>query len=120
MNRIISALFCLFLLLAPVSGISADDRWVTCDGRAELANITATEAVQIALTEARRNAIEAVAGVQLGSASIVQDFVLLSDVINSSSYGQIIAEKVLKWDVEVLQKDKTKPPVVIYKVRLSA
>lgn len=120
MNRISSTLFCLLLFLAPVSAGSADDRWVTCDGRAEVANVTATEAVQIALTEARRNAIEAAAGVQLASASIVQDFTLLSDVINSSSYGQIVAEKVLKWDVEVLQKDKTKPPVVIYKVRLNA
>ena len=120
MNRIILVLFCLLLLLVPVSAGSADSRWVTCEGQAEVANLTATEAVQIALAEARRNAVEEVAGIQLASASIVQDFVLLSDVINSSSYGQIVAEKVMQWDVEILQKDKTKPPVVIYKVRLSA
>jgi len=120
MKQIISILFCCFLLLASVSDGSADSRWVTCEGRAEVANVTAAEAVQIALTEARRNAVETVAGVQLSSASIVQDFTLLSDVINSSSYGQIVAEKAVQWDVEVLQDDKTKPPVVIYKVRLNA
>ncbi|MDO9528144.1 MAG: hypothetical protein Q7J27_03200 [Syntrophales bacterium] len=120
MNRIIPILFCLLLLFAPVPAGSADGRWVTCEGQAEVSNVTATEAAQIALTEARRNAIENVAGVQLASASIVQDFTLLSDVVNSSSYGQIVAEKVLQWDVDVLQKDKTKPPVVIYKVRLNA
>jgi hypothetical protein len=120
MNRIISVLFCFVLLLVPVSAGSTDSRWVTCEGRAELSNITASEAVQIALTEARRSAIEEVAGVQLASASIVQDFTLLSDVINSSSYGQITAEKVLQWDAEILQKDKTKPPVIVYKVKLSA
>lgn len=120
MKRIIPILFCLLLLFVPVPADSADSRWVTCEGQAEVANVTATEAVQIALTEARRNAIEEVAGVQLASASIVLDFTLLSDVINSSSYGQIVAEKVLQWDVEVLQKDKTKPPVIIYKVKLRA
>ncbi|MBU4184733.1 MAG: DUF4384 domain-containing protein [Desulfobacteraceae bacterium] len=120
MNRIISALFCLFLLLASVSAGSADSRWVTCEGRAEVANVTAAEAVQIALTDARRNAIETVAGVRLASASIVQDFTLLSDVVNSASYGQIVAEKVVQWDADVLQEDKTRPPVIIYKVKLRA
>jgi len=120
MNRIIPILFCLLLLLAPVPAGSADGRWVTCEGQAEVANVTAAEAVQIALAEARRNAIEEVAGVQLASASIVQDFTLLSDVINSSSYGQIVAEKVVQWDADVLQKDKTKPPVIVYKVKLRA
>ncbi|MDA3835044.1 MAG: hypothetical protein PF495_16795, partial [Spirochaetales bacterium] len=90
-------------LFTPVSAGSADGRWVACEGRTEVVNVTATEAAQIALTEARRNAIETVAGVQLASASIVQDFTLLSDVVNSSSYGQIVAEKVLKLDVDVLQ-----------------
>ena len=120
MNRIIPILFCLLLLFAPVPADSADGRWVTCEGCAEVANVTAAEAVQIALAEARRNAIEEVAGIQLASASIVQDFTLLSDVINSSSYGQIVAEKVVQWDADVLQKDKTKPPVIVYKVKLRA
>jgi hypothetical protein len=108
------------LLLIPVAASSAESRWVTSEGQAEVSNVTAAEAVQMALTEARRKAVEEVAGVQLGSATIVQDFVLLSDVINSASYGQIVAEKVEQWDAEVLQEDKTKPPVIVYKVRIRA
>lgn len=45
------------------------------------------------------------AGVEISSASIVQDFTLLSDVINSASYGQIVAEEVKEWGAEVLQED---------------
>ena len=111
MNRISSTLFCFVLLFAPVSGISADGKWVTCEGQAEVANITATEAVQIALTEARRNAIETVAGVQLASASIVQDFVLLSDVINSSS-GVILS---IRTDVVRSSSGSVLSPVILFR-----
>ena len=82
--------------------------------------MTASEAAQLALAEARRRAVEAVAGVEISSASIVQDFTLLSDVINSASYGQIVAEEVKEWGAEVLQEDKTRPPVIVYKVKIRA
>lgn len=99
---------------------SAQSRWVTVEGEAEVSNVTAAEAVQMALAQARRRAVEEVAGIQLASSTIVQDFSLLADVINSSSYGQIVAEKVQQWDAQVLQADKTKPPVIIYKVTIRA
>jgi hypothetical protein len=120
MRQIMALLFFGLLLLKPFTVISAESQWVMSQGQGEVSNVTAAEAVQVALAEARRKAVEEVAGIQLSSASIVQDFVLLSDVINSASYGQIVAEKVEQWDAEVLQEDKTKPPVIVYKVRICA
>ena len=120
MRQIIAPLFFGLLLLKPFTVISAESRWVMSEGQAEVSNVTAEEAVQMALAEARRKAVEEVAGVQLASATIVQDFAVLADVINSTSYGHIVAEKVEQWDAEVLQEDKTKPPVVVYKVRIRA
>jgi len=120
MNRIIPLLLWSFLLLLPCATTAAESRWVTSNGRAEASSVTAAEAVQMALAEARRKAVEEVAGVRLSSATIVQDFTVLSDVINSASYGQIVAEEVEQWDAQVLQEDKTVPPVIIYKVRIRA
>lgn len=98
--------------------ISAEGQWVTSEGRAELSNLTEAEARAMAVNEARRCAIEQVAGVRLSSATLVQDFQVLSDLINSSSYGQIIDQKIIRWDTESLQKDPASPPVIVYKVTI--
>ena len=100
--------------------MAAEGLWVTAEGRAELVNITVNEAKAMAINDARRQAVEQVAGVRLSSATLVQDFQVLSDLINSSSYGQIIDQKIIRWDTESLQKDPASAPVIIYKVKIKA
>jgi hypothetical protein len=120
MHRTLSILFIIsfYLLLSPA--MAAEGLWVTTEGRAELVNITVNEAKVMAINDARRQAAEQVAGVRLSSATLVQDFQVLSDLINSSSYGQIVAQKIIRWDTESLQKDPASAPVIIYKVKIKA
>ena len=94
--------------------------WVTVTGQAELGNRTMEETRQAALEDARRQAMETVAGVHVGSFSMVRDYVLLTDVINSSSYGVIVDEEIGEWQTESFQKDAKTPPLLLVKVRIKA
>ena len=108
----------LFLVIWPSQGVA--QTWIEVTGLAELGNRTMEETRQAALQDARRQAVEAVAGVQVGSFSMVRDYVLLADAINSSSYGVIVDEEIGEWRTESIQKDIKTPPLLLVKVRIRA
>ncbi|MBI4775974.1 MAG: DUF4384 domain-containing protein [Deltaproteobacteria bacterium] len=114
-NWRLTACLSAFLSFWPLLAVA--QTWVTVTGQAELGNRTMAEAKQAALEDARRQAVEAVAGVHVGSFSMVQDYVLRADVINSSSYGVIVAEEAGQWQIETLQND---PPLLVVKVLVKA
>lgn len=123
MSRIrIIPLIAVWMVVAfqPVQTEALQGRTVTATGEAALANLTAEETQRLALKRARINAIEEVCGVSLQAETFIKNNVLESDFIHSVSYGRIISEDILRWDVLVYQKSKRSPPQISYRVKIKA
>lgn len=110
----------LFIALLMGDVLAADSVSVTTTGEASIANLTPEQAQGLALKRARLKAIEKVCGVVLQAETFVQNNVLQGDFIHSVSYGNIISEEIIRWDAEVFQKSKKRPPELTYKVTLKA
>jgi len=96
-------------------------KWVHCSGEAVVQNITTEEAQVIAKRHARLNAIEKVCGVSLQAESLVKDFILAGDFVQSVSYGQVVGEKNVTWKTETLKPEKAgTPPVILFRVEMKA
>lgn len=83
-----------------------------------MANITPEEARERAVRAARLAAIESECGVAIGAESLIKDFVLSGDFIHSVSYGQVVADTVVREDVVVARKAWNCPPELTYVVEL--
>lgn len=119
-NFTISAFFILTLILAFAGdGVADEGRSVTATGVALLENITPEEAQNLALKRARSSAIEEVCGVSVQAETFVKNFMIHGDFIHSVSYGHIISEEILQWDIDVTQKSKKLPPAIAYRVTLN-
>jgi hypothetical protein len=113
--------FIFFLLFTLAGGVSASDgKVVTSTGVAAIANLTSEEAQNQALKRARQNAIEEVCGVSVQAETLIQNNMLAADFIHSVSYGRIINEEILSWDVDVTREPKKRPPSVAYRVTIKA
>jgi len=110
----------LFLILVSAN-ISADTiEPVTATGEAAIANVTPEDAQNLALKRARLEAIEKVCGIRLKAETFVHNFSIQDDFIHSVSYGHIISEEILRWEVEVIQPSEKQPPAITYRVTLKA
>lgn len=78
------------------------------------------EAKQLALRQARAQAIEKAVGIEVRAETLVRDFMVASDFIKTLTKGYVQSEQVLRWDQEAYQKKATEPPIPIYRVRLKA
>jgi hypothetical protein len=87
-------------------------------GECPISNITPEEARIRAIREARQSAVESRCGVGMRSESMVKDLMLSGDWIRSTSYGQIIREKMLKESVKVDQSASNLPPSLVYAVEM--
>jgi len=113
--------FILFLLFTLSDEVSAlDGKSVTATGVAAIANLTPEEAQNLALKRARQNAIEEVCGVSVQAETLIHNNMLAADFIHSVSYGRIISEEILRWDVDVAPESKRRPPSVAYRVSIKA
>jgi hypothetical protein len=99
---------------------ASDGKVVTSTGVAAIANLTPGEAQNLALKRARQNAIEEVCGVSVQAETFIHNNMLAADFIHSVSYGRIIYEEILSWDVDVTRKSKRRPPSVAYRVTIKA
>ena len=118
---------CLFLLLffifygliiSAINVMAADFQWVTVEGIASMENNTKQEARRLAIEDARRKAVEEVAGVNIIAESIVIDFSLSGDIIKSVPYGKTLKEKIIKESVDTIFKEGITTPFLIYKVKM--
>jgi len=107
-------------MAAAAAAASPRGKVVTVTGEAVLANLTPDEARVLALKRARHNAIEEVCAVRVQAETLVQNFVLQGDFTHAVAYGNILDEKILRWDAEVVQKSPTDLPEITYKVTLQA
>jgi len=113
---------CLFVSLVLASSIvfSAECNWVEATGEAVVENITPDEARQTAINRARISAIESKTGVRVHGSTIVKDYQLLADMVQTLSQGYITDEKIIKWEQGLFQESQDKAPLTTYKVQLSA
>ncbi|MGD2270728.1 MAG: DUF4384 domain-containing protein [Desulfobacterales bacterium] len=119
---VISALISLIIggQMANRYAPAAQGRTVNVTGVAALSNLTPAEAQQLALKRARQNAIEEVCGVSVQAETFVKNNMLEADFIHSVSFGHIVAEKIVRWDVAVTQDSKRRPPQIAYRVTIQA
>ncbi len=132
----------LFIFYSPLFSISpfllnlsyaSDCNWVESTGEAVVENITPDEARQLAINRARISAIESKTGVRVHGGTLVKDYQLLSDMVQTLSQGYIIDENIIKWEQGVfplipLNKggqgvvggEGVVLPLTTYKVQLSA
>ena len=119
----------LFIFYSPLFSISpfllnlsfaSECNWVEATGEAVVENITPDEARQTAINRARISAIESKTGVRVHGSTIVKDYQLLSDMVQTLSQGYITDEKVIKWEQGLFQESQDKAPLTTYKVQLSA
>jgi hypothetical protein len=108
----------LLLLAVFFCGLASAATTVTTSGEVYLANITPEEAQNLALQRARHEAVSQVCGVQIQAETLTRNFVLQGDFIHSVSYGRIVAEEVLLWEIDVEQSAPNKPPEMMYRVTL--
>ena len=113
--------FIFFLLFAlPKGAPASDEKVIKSTGVAAIANLTPEEAQNLALKRARQNAIEEVCGVSVQAETLIRNNMLAADFIHSVSYGRIIDEEILSWDVDVTHESKRRPPSVAYRVTIKA
>lgn len=78
------------------------------------------EAKQLALRQARAQAIEKTVGVEVRAETLVRDFAVASDFIKTLTKGYVQSEQVVRWEQERYQKKGTEEPIPIYRVTLKA
>jgi len=108
------------LCLCGKLAFASDCNWVEATGEAAVENITPDEARQTAINRARISAIESKTGVRVHGSTMVKDYQLLADMVQTLSQGYIIDEKIIKWEQELFQESQDKAPLTTYKVKLSA
>src|SRR3990167_5866420 len=119
----ISLIFILFSVSLCLCGklvFAFDCNWVEAAGEAVVENITPDEARQLAINRARISAIESKTGVRVHGSTIVKDYQLLADMVQTLSQGYITDEKIIKWEQGLFQESQDKAPLTTYKVQLSA
>ncbi|MBU0481573.1 MAG: DUF4384 domain-containing protein [Proteobacteria bacterium] len=115
-NYILNAIF--FLIWILLAGQAQGATTITTIGEAAISNITPEEAQNLALQRARHEAVSRVCGVQVQAETLVKNFSMAGDFIHSVSYGRIVNEDVLKWELDVEQPSPTKPAEMVYRVTL--
>lgn len=78
------------------------------------------EARQLALRQARAQAIEKAVGIEVRAETLVRDFAVASDFIKTLTKGYVQSEQVVRWDQDRYQKKGTEEPIPIYRVTLKA
>ena len=112
--------FSVSLCLCGKLAFASDCNWVEATGEAAVENITPDEARQTAINRARISAIESKTGVRVHGSTMVKDYQLLADMVQTLSQGYITDEKIIKWEQGLFQESQDKAPLTTYKVKLSA
>ncbi|MDP8207306.1 MAG: hypothetical protein P9L92_11625 [Candidatus Electryonea clarkiae] len=111
-NQIVLSFLFSILVSYPVQLFADDENrvysfnrpnWVVKEGRCSASHITSEEAQRRAIEEARRSAIEEVTGVNIQALSLVKDYSLQSDLVETSSRGEVIKDTLLDLGVEQIR-----------------
>lgn len=113
-------LFCIlyiFILFHPCKSQTISD-WLITEGQMPAQNITPNEAIVKAIKIAERNAIEKFCGIKVHSQTLVHDFKLGADFIETISHGYIIEAETLSIVREDFRKSPKDPFIDLIKVKL--
>jgi len=114
------AMVCGVLPETAVAIRGADCIWAEGMGLVSGDLLKPQEAKQLALRQARAQAIEKAVGIEVRAETLVRDFMVASDFIKTLTKGYIQSEQVLRWEQERYQKKATEAPIPIYRVTLKA
>lgn len=118
-NRLLASVMLLFIF--PIlPAYAAECKWAEGKGEVAIEGITPAEAKNLAIRQARSNAIEREIGAEVKGESLVKDYSLLGDFIRSLSRGYIRDEKVIRWEQDKFQPSPQDPPVPIFRVFIKA
>lgn len=118
-NRVFVSVMLLFVL--PIlPAYAAECKWAEGKGEVAIEGITPAEARNLAISQARSNAIEKEIGAEVKGESLVKDYSLLGDFIRSLSRGYIREEKVIRWEQDKFQPSPQDLPIPIFRVFISA
>lgn len=113
--------FFIALVFLPFESFASDTcQWIDSSGEASAENRTPDETKHFAINLARLSAIEEKTGVKIASVTLLKDFVLMADIIQTMAQGYIIEEKIAAWEATIAQKTKESFPLITYKVKLKA
>lgn len=119
MNKLLFSV--MLLLVFPIlPAYAAECKWIDGKGEVAIEGITPAEARNLAIRQARSNAIEREIGAEVKGESLVKDYSLLGDFIRSLSRGYIREEKIIKWEQDKFQPSPQDAPVPIFRVFISA
>lgn len=110
----------LVLLPAPATVWAADCTWAEGAGSVAGDVLTPQEARQLALRQARAQAIEKALGVEVRAETLVRDFAVASDFIKTLTKGYVRSEQVVRWEQERYQPRANETPIPIYRVTVKA
>lgn len=115
MKIILPVFIVICFVLSPIGCFSDDSTVVVvATGSSTLeGNQSLSDARNSALNDARRNAIEQACGIEVSSESVVKDFMLSYDIVQSKTSGVIISEKIIKSNVENVSKIKENPVLMV-------
>ena len=105
---------------AAISARATDCIWAEGVGLVSGDVLKPQEAKQLALRQARAQAIEKAVGIEVRAETIVRDFVVASDFIKTLTKGYVRSEQVVRWDQERYQPKANEAPIPIYRVTLKA
>lgn len=116
-------IFCLLVIVGVDIRfcVAAEHDWVNSVGEAAADDSrTLADVKREALSKARSQAIEKVAGIKIQGETLVRDFILQADFVASLTSGVILEEKILKWETDTVGKDTASGPMLIYRVFLKS
>jgi len=108
MKILYQILFLIIIILIPLTDGFAHSEKVTVIGLSLNQNIK--DAIIEAKNDAKRKAIEKVAGVNIKSSTFITSHQLSSDIIIAETMAEIESYNVIEWKVENLEKQRDKEP----------
>jgi len=95
-------------------------RGIVGEGACAISGMSADQSQLIALQQARSSVIEKAAGIQVVSSTLVRNNAVALDLIRTYSRGFIVREKVTWLPLAQHQDSPDRPPIPVYRVRISA
>jgi hypothetical protein len=126
MNK--SEIQCLLLGLTALLGASSpchgqaakEGKWVESTGEAVISRVTPERAQQIALNQARLNAVSQVNPIEITGMDYIKNMAMANKAVLLFYSGEIVEQSVLKWEVSEHRESETSFPELLCRVKIRA
>jgi len=119
---------CILLFTAALSGVvsacpgqpAAAGTWVESTGEAVIARITPERAQQVALNQARLNAVSQVNPIEITGMDYIKNMTMANKAVLLFYSGEIVEQSTLKWEIDQDQRSTTEFPELLCRVKIRA